>query len=69
MGSIGETIADTLKFFNVAQPSGEVSSSAQTSSAVAASQQQATTATQVGSNGGATTTNPKFKEIKKVELQ
>lgn len=51
VGSFGESIADTLKFFNVAQP------------IVEGAQNTATL------NNASLLTNPKFKEIKKVELQ
>ena len=55
VGSIGDTNAEMLKFFNVSQPAKESGSSLQS---------QAYMTSLSGS-----TVNPKFKEIKKVELQ
>ena len=59
VGSIGESIADTLKFFNVAQPVSANGSSGPTLNQTLQTQ---------GAVGAGMLANPKFKEIKKVEL-
>ena len=67
VGSIGDQIADTLKFFNVAQ-----SMAAQTGTSPAyqgMQAAQASTAASLGASAAGLLANPKFKEIKKVELQ
>lgn len=58
-GSLGDPAAETLIFFNVSQP-------AKDSAPVKTSQAAAAFSSSVTSTGMA---NPKFKEIKKVELQ
>jgi len=58
VGSIGESIADTLKFFNVVQPMTDIPEKGQSNATSAAMASSATLQA-----------NPKFKEIKKVELQ